>query len=212
MSAGPNPAAASLAAVVLAAGSSRRFGADNKLLAAIDGRPLVARVVAAIEGAGIGRVIVVTGHDRERVAAALAGAGRTLVHNGDHDAGMGTSIAAGIAALGDDVDGALIAQGDMPAVDSALIAALCRAFLAHGCDRIVHPVLADGRQGNPVIWPRRLFADLARLNGDKGGKRLIEAEAGRTVGSAVAGDGAAADIDTPEQLAAYLAARASRPR
>jgi molybdenum cofactor cytidylyltransferase len=195
-----------IAAIVLAAGSSRRFGADNKLLAGIDGRPLVLRVIEAIEAGGV------TGHEPDQVAAATAARGRRITYNERHARGIGTSIAAGIKALDDDVDGVLIAQGDMPAVDAALIATLCDCFADAGGDSIVYPVAADGRQGNPVIWPRRLFADLRKLTGDKGGKRLIEANGAAVVRVAIAGEAAAIDIDTPAELDAYLAGRSSERR
>jgi molybdenum cofactor cytidylyltransferase len=200
-----------IAAVVLAAGASRRFGNGNKLLATVEDQPLVARVIAAIEAGGIDRVVVVTGHEPDRIAQATAGRGRRITYNERHGRGMGTSIAAGIKALDSDVDGALIAQGDMPAIDASLVAALCRCFVDGGGDSIVHPVLGDGRQGNPVIWPRRLFADLRRLAGDKGGKRLIEAEGGNVLRIAVAGSAAATDIDTAAEFSAYLASRSSQP-
>ena len=201
-----------IAGIVLAAGSSRRFGADNKLLAEIDGRPLVTRVIAALEAAGIARIVIVTGHEADQVAKATVGCERRITYNERHAEGIGTSIAAGIAALDDDIDGALIAQGDMPAVDAALVATLCQCFADAGGDRIVYPVAADGRQGNPVIWPRRLFGELRKLGGDKGGKRLIEADGAQVVRVAVAGEGAAVDIDTPEELVRYLARRVSLPR
>lgn len=200
-----------IAAIVLAAGSSRRFGDANKLLAEIEGQTLLARVIQAIEAAGIADIIVVTGHQPDLIKAAVAGPGRRFVHNDRHLEGMGTSVATGVAALGAAVDGVLIAQGDMPAVDADLVAALSRRFEAELCDRVVFPRLADGRQGNPVIWPRRLFEELCRLTGDKGGKWLIEAEAERAAAISFQGDGASADIDTPQELAAYLAARTSEP-
>lgn len=200
-----------VAAVVLAAGSSRRFGARNKLLVEIDGVPLVARVLAAIEAGGIGRIIVVTGHEPDRIAAVAARPGCRIVHNARHAEGIGTSIAAGVAALEADIDGVLITQGDMPELSAGLVAALAGAFVDGGGDRVVHPVLADGRQGNPVIWPRRLFPELIGLSGDQGGKRLIEAQGDCAIGVATAGRGAEIDIDTVDELAAYLAARSSQP-
>ena len=201
-----------IAAIILAAGSSTRFGAGNKLLAEIDGTPLVVRVIEAIEAGGIGRMVIVTGHEADRIAAATAGEGRRIIYNERHATGMGTSVAAGIKSLDDDIVGALVAQGDMPEVNAELVATLCRQFADAGCDRIVHPVLADGRQGNPVIWPRRLFAELVKLSGDKGAKQLIAAGGEAVVRVPVAGTSAAIDIDTPEELAAYEAARSSQPR
>ena len=192
-----------VAAIILAAGSSRRFGDGNKLLAEINGAPMVVHVINAIEGGGIERLVVVTGHQPDRIAAATARRGRRITYNERHGKGMGTSIAAGVKALDDDIDGVLIAQGDMPALDAELVASLLHAFAEAGGNRIVHPTLADGRQGNPVIWPRRLFADLRKLSGDKGAKRLIVAEGDAVVRVATPGIAAEIDIDTAAELAAY---------
>jgi molybdenum cofactor cytidylyltransferase len=206
-----SPGFPTLAAILLAAGSSRRYGADNKLLAKIDGTPLIVRVATALVGAQFGEIIVVTGHDApvlERTLKPVSSALR-FVHNPQHHDGMGGSIAAGVAALGPHINGVLIAQGDMPDVDTALIGALCQRFINCGSDRIVVPWLGEGRQGNPVLWPRRLFADLAALRGDQGAKQLIKA-AGDTIERVMISDtSAATDIDTPEQLAAYT--RAQKP-
>jgi molybdenum cofactor cytidylyltransferase len=206
----PNPA--HIAAIILAAGSSKRFGDGNKLLALIDGRPLVCHVIEAIEAAGIERIVIVTGHEPDKIAAATAQHGRRITYNERHTKGMGTSIATGVKALDGDVDGVLIAQGDMPAVDPDLMRALQLAFSAADADQIVHPVLSDGRQANPVLWPRRLFADLRKLAGDRGGKHLIEAEGAAVVRVPIGADDAHADIDTQVELAAYVATRSSQPR
>ncbi|MBM3573838.1 MAG: 4-diphosphocytidyl-2C-methyl-D-erythritol kinase, partial [Alphaproteobacteria bacterium] len=98
-----------IAALILAAGQSTRMGGANKLLADIQGQPMLAHVVQAVGAAKIAEITIVTGHmadEIERVARAAAGA-RTLrfVHNPDFAAGLSTSLAAGIAALGDDCDG-----------------------------------------------------------------------------------------------------------
>ncbi len=201
-----------IAAIVLAAGSSTRFGVANKLLAEIDGKPLVIRVIDAIAAGGIDRIVVVTGHEADRVAAVVAGHNCRTVFNEQYAQGMGTSVACGVSALDEMIDGALIAQGDMPEVDATLIARLCQRFAEAGGNGLVYPVLDDGRQGNPVIWPRRLFTALGNLQGDKGAKGLINAEGTAAVRVAVAGMAAATDIDTPEELAAYEAARTSQPR
>jgi molybdenum cofactor cytidylyltransferase len=194
-----------LAAVLLAAGSSRRYGQANKLLADIGGMPLSARVASALVQAGFADIVVITGHEADLIAQALApfGAKLRFVHNPNHADGMGGSVATGIAALAPGIDGVVVAQGDMPDVDAALISALARRFVDAGRDRITVPWLSEGRHGNPVIWPRRLFPDLMALSGDQGGKALITA-AGDGIERVVISDTSAAiDIDTPEQLAAY---------
>ena len=178
----PSPGFPALAAILLAAGSSRRYGPDNKLLAQINGTPLIMRVATALASAGFGELIVVTGHDATRIEQALRplGSAARFVHNPQHNAGMGRSVAAGVAALSPNIEGALIAPGDMPDIDAPLIMTLCQRFQAAGGDRITAPWITDdgpsgGRQGNPVVWPCRLFPDLIALTGDQGGKALIKA-------------------------------------
>jgi molybdenum cofactor cytidylyltransferase len=205
---------ASLAAVLLAAGSSRRYGAANKLLAEIDRVPLVRRVADVLMTSGFQQVVIVTGHQAEAIQLALQNVpsrNRQFVHNSAFDDGMGRSIATGVAALPATVTGVLIAQGDMPDLTVDLIARLGQRFAATGSAHITAPWIVDergGRQGNPVIWPRRLFGQLAALTGDQGGRELIKAEGDAVERVPVGGSAAAVDIDTPAQLAAYLKRRA----
>jgi molybdenum cofactor cytidylyltransferase len=206
----PSLAFPTVAAVLLAAGSSRRYGPDNKLLADIDGTPLLARAAAALVHARLAEIVVVTGHEADLIEQALAcfGANLRFVHNPKHSEGMGGSVAAGIKALTGDIDGTLVVQGDMPDLNTALICQLSRHFIEAGRDRIIVPWIANagdhgGRQGNPVIWPRRLFPALMALTGDQGGKALIQAAGNAVERVIVADTSAATDIDTREQLAAY---------
>lgn len=196
-----------LAAVVLAAGSSTRFAGGSKLLAEVAGRPLIAWTVGAFVASRAAEVIVVTGPDPQAVETALAGLPVRFVHNPEHLAGMGGSIAVGISALEHEVSGALICPGDMPGVTAELADHLIAAFEATGCDRIIRPILPDGSPGHPVLWPRRLFPRLAQLTGPEGGRQLLR-ELGRDVERVAWSEPSAAlDIDTVEELERYRAAK-----
>jgi molybdenum cofactor cytidylyltransferase len=189
----------SLAALVLAAGRSTRMGGSNKLLAEIGSRPLV-RIAAEQALASHARpVIVVTGHQRERVEAALAGLDVTFVHNPDYAEGMSTSVKAGIAAVPADADGAIVCLGDMPQVDATLIDRLLAAFDPERGALAVVPTM-DGKRGNPVVWSRRFFPELAELGGDVGAKHLIASYPEAVAEVPVAGRGALVDVDTPDAL------------
>ena len=118
----------SIAALVLAAGRSSRMGGPNKLLAEIGGRPLVRIAVEEALASQARPVIVVTGHQRERVEAALAGLPVDFVHNPDFADGLGTSLKTGIAALPAQADGVIVCLGDMPQVDAAMIDRLIGAI------------------------------------------------------------------------------------
>ena len=190
----------SVAAIVLAAGSSRRFGGGSKLLAEIEGRPLLAWTAAAFVASRVGDVIVVTGPEPKAVEAALDHLPVRFVGNPDYMSGMGGSIAVGIASLGADCHGVLICPGDMPGITAGLVDSLIATFDAGGGDRIVRPVLPDGRHGHPVLWPRRHFSRLAQLRGPGGGKGLLGEFAREVAYLRWPDAGAVLDIDTAEDL------------
>jgi molybdenum cofactor cytidylyltransferase len=193
-----------IAAVILAAGRSRRMG-QNKLLAELDGQPLIARTVAAVLASRARPVLVVTGHDARALRAALAGAGLAdrvaFVHNDGHEGGLGTSLSAGIAALDAGVDAALIVLADMPRLRAAQIDAVAAAFAKDAERDICAPFFA-GRRGNPVLFPARCFAALQSLAGDRGGRDLLRDQAERVLAVEVDSDGVLVDVDTPEELEA----------
>jgi molybdenum cofactor cytidylyltransferase len=200
----PVPAGHSIAAVVLAAGRSSRMGGPNKLLAEIGGRPLVRIVVEAALRSRARPVVVVTGHQRERVEAALAGLAVQFVHNSDYAEGLGTSLKAGIAALPAEADGVVVCLGDMPQVDAALIDRLTDAIDPDKGALVAVPTV-DGKRGNPVVWSRRFFPDLMTVEGDVGARHLIGRYGEAVVEVPVSDIGVLADIDTPQALAALKA-------
>ena len=158
-----------VAALVLAAGRSRRMGAANKLLVKIEGVPRVLRVAAAALESKAETVLVVTGHQAEAVGDALAGMAITLVHNPDYAAGLGTSLAAGLKALAGHIEAAVICLGDMPWIGAAVIDSLIDGFHGRGICLPTH----RGRRGNPVLWARRYFTEMQSIEGDKGARGLI---------------------------------------
>jgi molybdenum cofactor cytidylyltransferase len=206
MSKGPPPdshGASAVAGILLAAGSSQRFGAGNKLLANVDGRPLIFCVASHLTRSRVHEVVVVTGPDRCEIEQALNGFKLRLVHNPDHQWGMGRSIAVGVASLRPATQGALICPGDMPEVSPALIDKLIGVFEQNGGETIVFPALSDGSQRNPVLWPRRFFSRLAGLRGPAGGKALLAELANEAVAVPVAKGREFIDIDTAEDLVRY---------
>ena len=166
------------------------MGGPNKLLAEIGGKPLVRIAAEQALASRASPVIVVTGHQHERVAAALDGLPVKLVHNPDFADGLGGSLKAGIAAVPAEADGAVVCLGDMPQVDAALIDQLIAAFDPEKGALAVVPVF-DGRRGNPVLWSRRFFPDLMAIEGDIGARHLIGRYSEAVVEVPVTGNGGA---------------------
>lgn len=155
-----------IAGVLLAAGSSTRFG-KQKLLELWRAEPLVRRSAGALVEANLSPVIAVI-RDDERIRAALAGLPLRLVVNPNPEAGISGSIKLGIEALPAEVDAALVAVADQPYLGADAIHALVRAWMPGS---IVAPRYGSV-VGNPRVYDRRFFAELRRLEGDRGGQVL----------------------------------------
>ena len=190
---------AEVAAVLLAAGASTRFGTENKLVAEINGRPLVRATADAVLGAGIAEVVVVTGSEPGIVERALGGLSIRFMHNAGWQDGMGSSIATGVAALRNTADAAFIVPGDMPLLTVGLLRSLIAAFERHGGAPIVYPTTPDGAQRNPVLWPSRLFPELARCPVRQGQRRCCDRRLPRASPSPAIRR-IFVDVDTPADL------------
>lgn len=189
----------SVAAIVLAAGSSKRMGDTNKLTVPIEGVPMVARVVDALLASRVRQVLVVTGHEPEAIASALGDREVTFVHNTMHEAGMGTSVAAGFEAVSDEADGALVALGDMPWIDPGVVNRLIESLSPDG-DLSIYVPMFGRKRGNPVLFGARHFPELRRLGGDVGGKVLFHRHSEAICYVDVTSAAVNIDIDTPEAL------------
>ena len=187
--------------VLLAAGSSQRMGEVNKLLVEIEGQPMVRHAATAMIQGGIRDLVVVTGHQQDKVREALEGLEVTFIHNADFAAGQAGSVAAGVGSLPDGLSGALIALGDMPFVTADLVAEMIRdhSGLGDGETRISFPV-HEGRRGNPVLWGRGFFDALRKLSGDVGGRTVLAANPAAVNSIGWHDDSIHRDIDTPMDL------------
>ncbi len=193
-------AAGAVAAVVLAAGRSTRMG-RNKLAELIAGEPVVRHVVKVALDARLRPVRVVTGHDPATIHAALDGLDVAFVHNADFESGMAGSLRAGLAALPDGVQAAIVLLGDMPLISEGTLAALIEAHRQRPEALAIVPTV-DGQRANPVLIGRGLFAAVQGLSGDIGARKLIETLADGVIEVEVGDAGALIDVDTPESLEA----------
>jgi molybdenum cofactor cytidylyltransferase len=195
-----------VAGLVLAAGRSTRMGQENKLVVDLHGKPIVRHVVEAVQASKARPVIVVTGHQSEALRGALIGLDVTFAHNPDYALGLSTSLKAGLGLLPKEIEAVAVCLGDMPNVDAALIDSLIAAIDPSRGALIAVPT-REGRRGNPVLWSRRFFDELAKLEGDVGARALIGANSEAVVEVPVEGEAAFLDVDTPEALAAAREAK-----
>jgi molybdenum cofactor cytidylyltransferase len=189
------PGAVKLAAVVLAAGRAERFGADKRLARFRD-RPLIEWALAALAGFDFAQKICVV-RDDDPIGDVARRYDIAPVVNDRAAEGMGTSLACGVAALGE-VDGAFIVLADMPDIPPGLHAAMAARF-AEGDADIVVPRHA-GRAGHPVLFGAACFTALKALTGDRGGRSLIDQGRYRTVFLDVDSGGVLRDIDRPADI------------
>lgn len=190
-----------IAALLLAAGQSKRMGANNKLIAEVDGMPLVRHVAEAAHSVLGGGLTVVTGAQKERVEAALEGIEKQIVFNPEFGEGLSTSLRSGIQVLAgraEPPDGVLVLLGDMPRISPDIIRRLVAAFDPATGREIIVPT-DRGKRGNPVLWSARFLNALAGIQGDTGGRHLI-GEFAEFVHEVEIGPAASFDLDTPEQM------------
>jgi molybdenum cofactor cytidylyltransferase len=179
-----------LVAIVLAAGSARRFGSD-KLSAPFHGEPLVHRAIRTARAAPVERVIVVC--PASLMIGEWAGVPPVTTAHITSDA-LSTSLKAGIAAAGD-VEGAFIFLGDMPLIPPALAGGLASAI----GDAYAAIPRYQGKNGHPVLLSHRAFADIARLSGDEGAGKLLKSRSD-IVFVDCAADSILLDVDRTEDL------------
>ncbi len=201
-----------IAAVILAAGRSTRFAAgsspeakgETKLLAVLHGKALVRHVAEAALASRARPIIIVTGHVAAEIEAALAGLDVRFVSNPDYRTGMASSLKIGVSALPTTATGALILLADLPFVSGALINQIIATFEVGFAASAQTPLAAApvraGQLGNPALISRELFGAIAKLEGDRGARALIEAAAQRLVECMVDDEATLIDIDTRAAL------------
>jgi molybdenum cofactor cytidylyltransferase len=189
--------AASSAAVVLAAGLSERMGAKNKLLLEVGGEPLVRRCVLAVVAAGVGDVVVVLGHDSQRMALELGPLPVRLVVNPDFNAGQMSSVHCGLSAVGEGCDAVMICLADQPRLTAAHINSLLHAFdTLPPHQSIVVPVCNEQR-GNPIVISEQVRQEVVRRGPNPGCRAYIDDHPERVCWLPVNDAVFVTDVDTP---------------
>jgi len=192
--------APTIAALVLAAGRSRRMAPHNKLLITDKaGKPMIARVVDNVLSSNARPILVVLGHQAEQIEHALGGRPVRYVHAQDYAEGLSASLKAGIAAIPPECQAALVCLGDMPLVNGRMIDRLLSMYDPEEGRLIVLPTFR-GKQGNPMLWDRRYFPEILGITGDSGARFLVGKHAEAVVEVEMADDAVLRDFDTTESL------------
>jgi molybdenum cofactor cytidylyltransferase len=187
----------SVAAIILAAGASRRLGRPKQLLL-LGGETLISRTIRLATEAGAAPRVAVLGAHAEAIRASIGPDGATVAINEGWEQGVAGSIHAGLRALDAEVSGALILSCDQPRLTAEHLRALIENFIAQNESAIVASAYA-GVQGVPAVFPRSAFPDLLALAGDKGARALLLHPPCALI--ALPFPGGEADIDKPEDLA-----------
>jgi len=192
--------APTIAALVLAAGRSRRMAPHNKLLVTDKaGKTMIARVVDNVLSSNARPILVVTGHMAEQVEQSLGGRPVRYVHAEDYAQGLAESLKAGIAAVPPDSAAAIVCLGDMPLVTGRMIDRLLAAYDPTEGRRIVLPTFR-GKQGNPMLWDRSFFPEILGIAGDSGARFLLGKYLEQVAEVEMADDAVLRDFDTTESL------------
>ena len=184
-----------VAGVILAAGESRRFGQPKQLLRWGKQNALNA-CIATAKLAGLDPIVVVLGANLEQILPQINREGVTVIENSHWSEGQSSSVKAGVAALPADVLGALFLLVDQPQISVQLVVSIEEA--AWKKNTVVLPVIG-GRRANPVYFPRAAFTALEQLQGDEGGRGIINQFPTKLL--EWFDEDMASDIDTPEDYA-----------
>lgn len=183
-----------VAAILLAAGRSRRMGAFKPLLS-FGAQTVIESSVANLRAGGVTKIIVVVGHRGEEIREKLKTAGVSFVVNPDPDTPMGTSIALGMALVGEQFDAVLIAPADHPAISGDTIKLIVTEWELGA--PLVQPE-QEGRGGHPVLIDRKFFDELLHLDVERGLRGFFERHRAETLRLPVNSPFVARDMDTWE--------------
>ena len=164
-----------ISAVILAAGESRRMGKQNKLLLPVGGEALLVKLVKSVCDSDVGQVLVVIGHEAEKIRRELNNFPLSFVYNPNFSEGMTTSIKSGVKEVSPDCDGFLICLADMPFINTPEINKLIHAYVQNRIKEkrlIVVPVF-QGHRGNPVLFSSEFRNDILEHKKESGCKGVI---------------------------------------
>ena len=193
-----------ISAIVLAAGESRRMGYVNKLELPVQGMPLIWRTVHTLLCSELQEIVVVVGHEAERVRAILDGLDVCVVYNEHYRQGQVSSVRAGLGAMSKPCDGMMICLSDQALLEPADIHGLIDAFANRSHGSVLVPT-HQGQRGNPVICDYGHRQSILSGDRDMGCRQFMEANPDLVYTHEVEVDHVVFDVDTPADYEALLA-------
>ena len=189
-----------ISAVILAAGESRRMGKQNKLLLPLGGEALLVKLVKSVCASDVSQILVVIGHESEKIRQELNDLPLSFVYNPNFSEGMTTSIKSGVKEASPDCDGFLICLADMPFINTPEINKLIHAYVKNRIKEkrlIVLPVF-QGHRGNPVLFSSEFRNDILEYKKESGCKEIIMNNSESVKEIVMDNDNMLLDVDTME--------------
>ncbi|MEO1624071.1 MAG: nucleotidyltransferase family protein [Bacteroidota bacterium] len=186
-----------ISAIVLAAGMSRRMGADNKLLLPLDGKPILLHTLDRLQAAQPDEIVLVTGFESQKVEAITAERSVRIVHNPSYETGMTSSIQVGLHALAPTVQAWMICLSDQPFLPSFVYSQLMDAFREKGTLRSIVAPLYNGKRGNPILFGSSYREAILKHDQPNGCKEIVKANSHQLIGLPFDSSVLSQDIDTP---------------
>lgn len=189
-----------VAAIVLAAGASTRFGCPKQLLPIAEST-MLEHVLRTVMSAPVDETIVVLGSAAAQIAEHVPAGCRT-VWNADWEMGISSSVRAGLEAISPKAEAALFVQADQPNLTRTALERILQAY--YGTTKAIVVPTCQGQRGTPVLFDRRLFAELSALRGDVGGREVIARFADQVLPAEIQSPDVFVDIDTPADYERFL--------
>ncbi len=183
-----------IAAMLLAAGHSKRMGSSKQLLP-LAGKPFIRHCLDNLLDAGLQDIVVVLGATGQDVVPVISDLPVSIAWNAARGSDMADSVRVGMESLPEYVDGVLVCLGDHPLVKSATIKEIMRY-----CDRDPHKIIIpvfNGKKGHPTFFPRIILEEISAVATLRD---IIHRDVERIVLLDISDPGVTADIDTPEDF------------
>jgi molybdenum cofactor cytidylyltransferase len=196
-----------ISAIVLAAGQSKRMG-ETKQLLDVGGKPLLQDILDGILQTDVDEVILVLGHEAERIREKIHTSRMKVVLNPDYPKGMITSIQRGLQALDEQSEAFFIVLGDQPGIEPRVYNLLIREFRNHFPDKSIILPTYNGRRGHPALFSVKYRSEALRIEGDMGFRKVLEMVPAEVLLVELGSDAIVSDIDTPEDYQKFIAKKA----